>query len=44
MQLLKRIISSCLVGKGRSTIAIFLAILISCGLIAPPPAVGAAWA
>ena len=39
MQLLKGIISSCLVGKSRSTIAIFLAIFISCGLIAPPPAV-----
>src|SRR5438270_5580704 len=40
MQLLKRIISSCLVGKGRSTIAILLAIFISCSLIAPPPAFG----
>lgn len=40
MQLLKRTISSCLVGKGRSTIAILLAIFISCSLIAPPPAFG----
>jgi len=39
MQPLKRIISSCLVGKGRSTIAIFLAIFIACGLIAPPSAI-----
>jgi hypothetical protein len=39
MQLLNRIIPSCLVGNGRSRIAIFLAIFISCGLIAPPPAV-----
>jgi hypothetical protein len=39
MQFLKELFSPCLVGRGRSTIAILLAVVIVCGLIAPPPAV-----
>ncbi len=39
MQFLKEMFSSCMIGRGRSTIAILLAMLIVCGLIAPPPAV-----
>jgi hypothetical protein len=39
MDYCKKLISSCLTGRGRSTIAVFLAMLIAFGLIAPPPAV-----
>ena len=39
MQPLKEFFSSCMIGRGRSTIAILLAVVIVCGLIAPPPAV-----
>src|SRR5437762_3708596 len=35
----RRLVSSCLIGRGRSTIAVFLAVVIAFGLIAPPPAV-----
>ena len=38
MDFCKKLISSCLTGRGRSTIAVFLAMLIAFGLIAPPPA------
>ena len=38
MNFCKKLISSCLTGRGRSTIAVFLAVLIAFGLIAPPPA------
>jgi hypothetical protein len=38
MRFLKEFLSSCLTGRGRSTIAILLAVVIACGLIAPPPA------
>ena len=36
MDFCKRLISSCLTGRGRSTIAVFLAMLIAFGLVAPP--------
>ena len=39
MQPLKEFFSSCMIGRGRSTIAILLAVVIVYGLIAPPPAV-----
>ena len=39
MQLLKEFFSSCMIGRRRSSIAILLAMVILCGLIAPPPAV-----
>ena len=39
MEFCKRLISSCLIGRGKSTIAVFLAMLIAFGLIAPPPVV-----
>jgi hypothetical protein len=39
MQFLKEFFSSCLIGRRRSSIAILLAMVILCGLIAPPPAV-----
>jgi len=39
MEFCKKLISSCLIGRGRSTIAVVLALLIAFGLIAPPPAV-----
>src|SRR5579871_945467 len=39
MQPLTEFFSSCMTGRGRSTIAILLAVVIVCGLIAPPPAV-----
>ena len=39
MESCKKLIASCFVGRGRSTIAVFLALLIAFGLIAPPPAV-----
>ena len=38
MQFLREFFSSCMIGRGRSTIAILLAVMIVCGLIAPPPA------
>jgi hypothetical protein len=38
MEFCKRIVSSCLIGRGRSTIAILLALVIAFTLIAPPPA------
>ena len=38
MESCKKPIASCLVGRGRATIAVFLALLIGFGLIAPPPA------
>ena len=38
MDFCKRFVTSCLTGRGRSTIAVFLVILIAFGLIAPPPA------
>ena len=41
MEFCKKLISSCLIGRGRSTIAVFLVMLIAFGLIAPPPAEGA---
>ena len=39
MEFCKRLFASCLIGRGRSTIAILLVMLIGFGLIAPPPAV-----
>ena len=39
MQFLKEFFASCMIGRGRSTIAILLAVVIVCGLITPPPAV-----
>jgi len=39
MQFLKEFFSSCMIGRRRSSIAILLAMVILCGLIAPPPAV-----
>ena len=39
MESCKKLIASCFVGRGRSTIAVLLALLIVFGLIAPPPAV-----
>ncbi len=39
MQFIKEFFSSCMIGRGRSTVAILLAVVIVCGLIAPPPAV-----
>ena len=39
MQFLKEFFSSCMTGRCRSSIAILLAVVIVCGLIAPPPAV-----
>ena len=38
MQFLREFFSSCMIGRGRCTIAILLAVMIVCGLIAPPPA------
>ena len=38
MEFCKRLVSSCLIGRGRSTIAILLALVIAFALIAPPPA------
>src|ERR1035438_4712094 len=38
MEFCKKLVSSCLAGRGKSTIAVLLAILIAFGLIAPPPA------
>ena len=38
MEFRKKLISSCLIGRGRSTIAVVLVMLIALGLIAPPPA------
>ena len=38
MEFCKKLISSCWIGRGRSTIAVVLAMLIALGLIAPPPA------
>ena len=38
MRSCKKLISSCLIGRGRSTIAVVLVMLIALGLIAPPPA------
>ncbi len=38
MQFLKEFLSSCMIGRRRSSIAILLAMVIACGLIAPPPA------
>lgn len=38
MEFLKRVFSAVLTGKGRSSIAIFLALALAFGLIAPPPA------
>jgi hypothetical protein len=39
MEFCKKLIASCLVGRGRSTIAVLLVMLIGFGLIAPQPAV-----
>ena len=39
MKFCKKLIASCLVGRGRSTIAVLLVMLIGFGLIAPQPAV-----
>jgi hypothetical protein len=39
MEFCKKLIASCLVGRGRSTIAVLLVMLIGFGLIAPRPAV-----
>src|SRR5579862_762835 len=39
MQFLKKIASLCLVGRGRSALAICLAVVLVCGLVVPPPAV-----
>src|ERR1039458_3938664 len=39
MEFFKKLVSSCVIGRGRSAIAILLAMLIVFGLIAPPPAV-----
>jgi hypothetical protein len=39
MEFCKRLVSSCLIGRGRSTIAVILAVAIAFALIAPPPAV-----
>jgi prophage DNA circulation protein len=39
MDFCKKLISSCLTGRGRSAVAVFLAVLIAFGLVAPPPAV-----
>ena len=39
MDFCKKLISSCLTGRGRAPIAVFLAMLIAFGLVAPPPAV-----
>ena len=39
MEFFKKLVSSCMIGRGRSAIAILLAMLIVFGLIAPPPAV-----
>jgi hypothetical protein len=38
MEFRKKLISSCLIGRGRSTIAVVLVMLIALGLVAPPPA------
>ena len=38
MGFFKAFFSSCMIGRGRSTIAILLAVMIVCGLIAPPSA------
>jgi hypothetical protein len=38
MESCKKLIASCFVGRGRSTVAVLLALLILFGLIAPPPA------
>src|ERR1039457_3991825 len=38
MEFFKNLVSSCLAGRGKSTIAVLLAILIAFGLVAPPPA------
>ena len=38
MEFCKKTVSSCFIGRGRSTIAMLLAIVIGFGLIAPPPA------
>ena len=38
MEFCKKLLSSCLAGRGKATIAVLLAILIAFGLIAPPPA------
>ena len=38
MEFCKKLISSCLIGRGRSTIAVVLVMLIALGLITPPPA------
>ncbi len=40
MDFCKKVISSCLIGRGRVTIAIILVMLIVTGLVAPQPAVG----
>ena len=40
MDFCKKVISSCLIGRGRSTIAIILVMLIGIGLVAPQPALG----
>ena len=39
MEFCKKLIASCLVGRGRSTIAVLLVMLIGFGLVAPRPAV-----
>jgi len=39
MKILRELFSACMNGRGRSTIAVLLAMVIACGLIAPPPAV-----
>ena len=38
MEFCKKLVSSCLIGRRRSTIAVVLVMLIALGLIAPPPA------
>ena len=38
MEFCKKFVSSCLIGRGRSTIAVVLVMLMALGLIAPPPA------
>jgi len=38
MESCKKLIASCFIGRGRSTIAVVLVMLIAIGLVAPPPA------
>ena len=40
MEFCKKVVSSCFVGRGRSTIAIILVMLVGIGLVAPQPALG----